>query len=58
VCKKTFDLQPCREITIYHGNYTYYVDERKRVEKKKNQDWLRQDEYIKKQENLINKFRA
>jgi len=58
VSVKTFDLQPKRDITIYHGNYTYYVDERKRVEKKKMQDWLRQDEYIKKQENLINKFRA
>lgn len=58
VTNKTLDLQPARELTVYHGNYTYYVSERARVEKKKMQEWERQDEYIKKQENLINRFRA
>ena len=58
VCNKTFDLQPKRELTIYHWNYTFYVSERERVEKKKMQEWERQNEYIQKQENLINRFRA
>ncbi len=58
VCDKTLDLQPQRELTIYHWNYTYYVWERDKVEKKKLKEWELQSEYIKKQENLINRFRA
>ena len=38
--------------------YSDYVRERKKVEERKMQGWQRQDEYIKKQENLINRFRA
>jgi len=34
------------------------VLERERREKKKMQEWERQSEYIKKQEQLINRFRA
>ena len=57
-CIKTYELQPNREMTFYHCNYTSYVRERIRVEKKRLDDWERQEDYIKKQENLINRFRA
>ena len=57
-CSKTYELQPNREITFYHCSYTDYVLERERVEKRKMNDWERQQDYIKKQENLINRFRA
>lgn len=57
-CEKTFELQPKRQINFYHWNYTFYVEERERIEKKKIQEYSRQQEFIKKEENLINRFRA
>lgn len=57
-CDKTFELQPARAINFYHCNYSKYVIEREKYEEKKIQEWERQQEYIKKEENLINRFRA
>ncbi len=57
-CKKTFELQPKLGMEYYHSNYSWYVIERERIEKKKLDAWERQEEYIKKQENLVNRFRA
>ncbi len=57
-CKKTFELQPARQINFYHCNYSKYVEERGKVEEKKMAEWERQQEFIKKEENLINRFRA
>lgn len=57
-CKKTFEMQPARAINFYHTSYSWYVEERKKVEEKKLAEWERQQEFIKKEENLINRFRA
>ncbi len=57
-CEKTFELQPQRQINFYHWNYTFYVEERDKIEKKKIEEFKRQQEFIKKEENLINRFRA
>ncbi len=57
-CNKTFELQPKKDITFYHTNYSNYVFERAKVENKKLENYKREQEYIKKQENLINRFRA
>lgn len=57
-CIKTFELQPARQINFYHCNYSKYVEEREKVEEKKMAEWERQQEFIKKEENLINRFRA
>lgn len=57
-CNKTFELQPARQIHFYHCNYSKYVEEREKVEEKKMDEWERQQEFIKKEENLINRFRA
>ncbi len=57
-CNKTYEIQWTLWIEFYHTDYSWYVLERERREKKKMQDWERQAEYIKKQEQLINRFRA
>ena len=57
-CNKTYEIQWVLGIEFYHTNYTWYLEERERREKKKLLDFERQAEYIKKQEQLINRFRA
>ncbi|PID87370.1 hypothetical protein CSB07_01625 [Candidatus Gracilibacteria bacterium] len=57
-CQKTYEFQPQRELNYYHANYSEYVKQRVKVEAKKLDDYKRQEEYIGKQENLINRFRA
>lgn len=57
-CTKTFEVQPKRGLTIYHHNYSDYVTQRGYIEKKKMDAWKRQEDYIDKQEWLINRFRA
>jgi len=57
-CSKTFELQPARAINFYHCSYSEYVIQREKIEEKKMQNWERQQEFIKKEENLINRFRA
>ncbi|MDD4151787.1 MAG: ABC-F family ATP-binding cassette domain-containing protein [Candidatus Gracilibacteria bacterium] len=58
-CEKTLELQAIgREVKLYHGNYTHYLDERAKYEKNATEEWIRQDEYIKEQQGLINRFRA
>ncbi len=57
-CNKTLEIQPQRPATMYHSSYTDYVIEREKVEKIRSNDWERQQEYISKQEQLINRFRA
>jgi len=57
-CPKTYEVQPARQLNFYHMNYSRYVDEREKIEKRKLKDYERQQEYIKKEENLINRFRA
>ena len=57
-CEKTYEVQPARWITFYHSNYTWYLEERERIEKRKIEDYKREEEYIYKQERLIDRFRA
>ena len=57
-CDKTLEIQPARIPTMYHYDYSGYVLEREKVEKKRSAEWSRQQEYIEKQEHLINRFRA
>ena len=57
-CDITLEIQPARPATKYHCNYTDYVRERQKIEKIRMDDWERQQEYIWKQEQLINRFRA
>lgn len=57
-CKKTYEVQPWRWLTYYHANYTNYVLQRGKVEKKKLDEYSRQEEYLDKQKKLINRFRA
>lgn len=57
-CSKTYELQPARAINFYFCNYSKYVEEREKVEEKRMEQWERQQDFIKKEENLINRFRA
>ncbi len=57
-CDKTYELQPKRSLTFYHTNYSHYVLERDKVEKKKMEVWKREEEYLAKQKQLVNRFRA
>lgn len=57
-CNKTFELQGARAINFYHSNYSDYIIERDKREKKLQEDFERQDEYIKEQTWLVNRFRA
>jgi len=57
-CNTTLEIQPAKTPTLYHSDYSGYVVEREKVEKKKMDEWERQEEYIGKQTELINRFRA
>lgn len=57
-CPKTYELQPLRQINFYHFPYSQYVDERERKEKRLQEDYERQVEWIEEQEWLVNRFRA
>lgn len=57
-CSKTYEVQPGRELTYYHSDYTNYVFERWKIEKKKLENYKREQEFIDKEEKLINRFRA
>lgn len=57
-CKKTYELQPKNWLNFYHCNYSSYVEERKKIEKKKKENYKREQEFIQKEEQLINRFRA
>ncbi|MFK7780123.1 MAG: ABC-F family ATP-binding cassette domain-containing protein [Candidatus Gracilibacteria bacterium] len=57
-CNKTFEVQPKRGLTYYHSNYSDYLVERDRIEKKKLENYKREQEFIEKEEKLINRFRA
>lgn len=57
-CNKTFEVQPGRSLTYYNTNYSNYLIERDRIEKKKSDNYKREQEHIDKQEKLINRFRA
>ena len=57
-CNKIFEIQPKNSINYYHSNYSWYVIEREKVEKKKKENYKREQEYIQKEEKLINRFRA
>ncbi len=58
-CNKTLELQAIwREVKLYYWNYTHYLSEREKYENIAVEAWLRQEEYIKEQQLLINRFRA
>lgn len=57
-CEKTYEVQPARALNFYHCNYSDYVVEREKKEKKIQEDFERQDDWIKSQEWLVNRFRA
>lgn len=57
-CDKTYEVQPARWITYYFTNYTGYLEERERIEKKKLENYKREQEFIEKEERLIDRFRA
>jgi ATPase subunit of ABC transporter with duplicated ATPase domains len=49
-CPKTFELQPLRQINFYYVPYSQYVEERERKEKKLQEEYDRQVEWIHDQE--------
>ncbi len=58
-CNKTLELQAIwRDVKLYHGNYTHYLSEREKYENIAVEKWQMQEEYIKEQQWLINRFRA
>lgn len=57
-CDKTYELQITRPINFYHVPYSQYVIEREKKEKKLLEDYERQQEWIKDQTGLVNRFRA
>ncbi len=57
-CSKTYEVQPNRPLTFYHCNYSDYVQQRSATEKKKVDNYKREQEFIDKEEKLINRFRA
>ncbi|MDD5213171.1 MAG: ABC-F family ATP-binding cassette domain-containing protein [Candidatus Gracilibacteria bacterium] len=58
-CNKTLELQAIgREVKLYHGNYTHYLSEREKYENIAVEKWQMQEEYLKEQTTLINRFRA
>ena len=57
-CSKTYEIEPKKWLTFYHSNYSDYVIEREKVEKRKLEDYKREIEFIEKEEKLINRFRA
>jgi len=46
------------EITVYSGNYSFYVEEKKLREEMQRSQFKNQEKYIKEQEKLIDRFRA
>jgi len=46
------------QITVYSGNYSYYVEEKKLREEMQRSQFKNQEKYIKEQEKLIDRFRA
>jgi ATP-binding cassette subfamily F protein 3 len=57
-CNKTYEIQPLRPINFYHTPYSQYIIEREKKEKKLMEDYERQQEWIKEQTGLVNRFRA
>jgi len=57
-CKKTFELLPVRPLNFYHCNYSKYIEEREKIWDKQIKEWEMQQDFIKKEQNLINRFRA
>ena len=57
-CQKTFEVQPNRPLNFYHVPYSLYVGEREHREKKLEEEYERQQDWIKEQEWLVNRFRA
>jgi ATP-binding cassette subfamily F protein 3 len=57
-CNKTYELWPQRNLNFYHTNYSGYLVERQKNEDKLMAKWEDEQEYIKKQEEFINRFRA
>lgn len=57
-CDKTYEVQKWRSLTCYFYNYTWYLAERDRIEAKKMNNYKREEEYLEKQKNSINRFRA
>jgi ATPase subunit of ABC transporter with duplicated ATPase domains len=45
-------------VKLYHGNYTHYLSEREKYENIAVEKWQIQEEYLKEQTTLINRFRA
>jgi len=57
-CLKTYELSWPRALNFYNWNYTYYVKEKAKNEALQIEEYDRQQEYIKSQTQLINRFRA
>lgn len=57
-CNKTYELYPQRPLTIYHCNYSDYVEEREKRETTMLEDYQRQQDYLQEQQWLVNRFRA
>ena len=57
-CNKTYEILPNNWLTFYNCNYSNYVIEREKIERRKLNNYKREIEYIEKEEKLINRFRA
>lgn len=57
-CNKVFEITPNHTLEVFHGNYSYYVAEKKRREEKAIEEYERHIEFVKSEKALINRFRA
>ena len=57
VVNKTAEIAS-QKITIYNGNYSFYLEEKSEREDLQRSQFKNQEKYIKEQEKLIDRFRA
>ncbi|MCX5924527.1 MAG: ABC-F family ATP-binding cassette domain-containing protein [Candidatus Dependentiae bacterium] len=56
-CNKTFELS-LGKLTVYHGNYTFYLEQKKMRTEHLEQAYEQQQREIKHKESIISRFRA
>lgn len=57
-CSIIYDVEKVRPLEIYHGNYSKYIAEKYKREEKAAKVYEEQQEHLKSEKQLINRFRA
>ncbi len=57
-CAIIYDVEKIRPLEIYHGNYSKYITEKYKREEKAAKVYGEQQEHLKSEKQLINRFRA